>query len=91
MSSVGQFAVSWKCPGGQRAHSGMKAEEATWNEISVNNGDGVRVNAETETEDIQKTSSARLLMSTIFWFPEDVQKIFGDIQKLSSGRLLHVF
>ncbi|KAK3269400.1 hypothetical protein CYMTET_22156 [Cymbomonas tetramitiformis] len=43
-------------------------------------------------EDVQKTSSARLLMSTIFWFPEDVQKIFWeDIQKLSSGRLLHVF
>ncbi|KAK3244573.1 hypothetical protein CYMTET_45816 [Cymbomonas tetramitiformis] len=43
-------------------------------------------------EDVQKTSSARLLMSTIFWFPEDVQKIFReDIQKLSSGRLLHVF
>ncbi|KAK3284233.1 hypothetical protein CYMTET_8110 [Cymbomonas tetramitiformis] len=43
-------------------------------------------------KDVQKTSSARILMSTIFWFPEDVQKIFPeDIQKLSYGRLLHNF
>ncbi|KAK3242335.1 hypothetical protein CYMTET_47954 [Cymbomonas tetramitiformis] len=43
-------------------------------------------------EDAQKTSSARLLMSTIFWFPEDGQKIFReDVQKLSSGRLLYIF